>query len=47
MDAIKKYCGELSPQILAVNAGNNVLLTRQYYEHLKAVKETVQNKTIS
>ena len=47
MDAIKKYSGELSPAILAVNAGNDVLLTRQYYEHLKAVKEAVQNKTIS
>ena len=47
MDAIKKYSCELSPRILAVNTGNDVLLTRQYYGHLKAVKETVQNKTIS
>ena len=47
MNAIKKYSGDLSPAILAVNAGNDILLTSQYYEHLDAVKEAVYNKTIS
>ena len=47
MDAIKKYTGELSPAILAVNAGNDILLTSDYHNHLKAVTEAVKNKTIS
>ena len=47
MNAIKKYSGDLSPAILAVNAGNDILITSLYYEHLNAVKEAVYNKTIS
>ena len=46
MNAIKEYSGEFSPAILAVNAGNDVLLTRQYYEHLEAVRKAVDNHTI-
>ena len=47
MEAIKKYSGGLSPAILAVNAGNDVLLTSEYYTHVKAVIEAVKNGTIS
>ena len=47
MAAIKKYTDNLSPAILAVNAGNNILLTSDYYLHLNAVIEAVKNKTIS
>ena len=47
MQAIKKYTGNLSPSILAINAGNDVLLTSDFYEHLEAAIEAVNNKTIS
>jgi beta-glucosidase-like glycosyl hydrolase len=47
MAAIKKYTDNLSPAILAVNAGNDILLTSDYYIHLNAVTEAVKNKTIS
>jgi beta-glucosidase-like glycosyl hydrolase len=47
MAAIKEYNGDLSPAILAVNAGNDILLTSDYYIHLNAVTEAVKNKTIS
>ena len=47
MEAIKKYTGNLSPSILAINAGNDILLTSDFYEHLEAAIEAVNNKTIS
>ena len=47
MAAIKKYTGDLSPAILAINAGNDIILTSDHYSHLKAVIEAVKNKTIS
>ena len=47
MNAIKKYTGDLSPAILAINAGNDVLLTSDYYEHLEAALDAINNKTIS
>ena len=47
MDAIKKYSGDLSPAILAIKAGNDILLTSQFYEHLSVTLEAVNNNTIS
>ena len=47
MEAIKKYSGNLSPSILAINAGNDILLTSDFEEHLKAAIDAVNNKTIS
>ena len=47
MDAIKKYSGDLSPAIVAVNAGNDVILTGDYNEHLEAVINATKNGTIS
>ena len=46
MDAIRKYSGGMSPAILAVNAGNDIILTSQFYEHLDATIEAVKNDTI-
>ena len=46
MEAIKKYSGGLSPAILAVLAGNDIILTSQFYEHLDATIEAVKNNTI-
>jgi len=46
MDAIKKFSGNMSPAILAVNAGNDIILTSQFYEHLNATIEAVNNNTI-
>ena len=36
----------MSPAILAVNAGNDIILTSQFYEHLSATIEAVNNNTI-
>jgi len=47
MDAIKKYSGGMSPAIIAVNAGNDIILTTQFYEHLDATIAAVKNETIS
>ena len=47
MDAITKYSGNLSPAIIAINAGNDILLTNQLNEHLSAAIEAVKNNTIS
>lgn len=47
MDAIKKYSGGMSPAILAVNSGNDIILTSQFYEHLNATIAAVKNNTIS
>ena len=46
MDAIKEYTDNYSPAIIAVNAGNDILLTSDYYEHLQAVIDAVKNGTI-
>ena len=46
MEAIKKYSGGISPAILAVLAGNDIILTSQFYEHLDATIEAVKNNTI-
>lgn len=47
MEGIKKYSSEMSPAILAVNAGNDIILTNQLKEHLDATIEAVKNGTIS
>jgi len=47
MDAIKKYSGDESPAVLAINAGNDVILTSDYYEHLNAVINATNNNIIS
>ena len=47
MDAIKKYSGVYSPAIIAINAGNDILLTSDFNSHLEAVIEAVKNGTIS
>ena len=47
MDAIKKYSGDESPAVLAFNAGNDVLLTSDYEDHLKAVIEAAKKEKIS
>ena len=47
MQAIQKYSGNYSPAIIAVNAGNDIILTSQFHEHLSAVMEAVKNGTIS
>ena len=36
----------MSPAILAVNAGNDIILTSQFYEHLDATIAAVKNDTI-
>ncbi len=47
MDAIRMYSGDISPAVIAVNAGNDILLTSTYYEHRQAVIESAKNGTIS
>ena len=47
MGAIKNYTGDESPAVLAVKAGNDVLLTSDYYEHLNAVINATLNNSIS
>lgn len=47
MDAIKDYTGDFSPAIIAINAGNDILLTSQYKEHLEAAIQAAKNGTIS
>ena len=47
MDAIKLYSGDYSPAIIAINAGNDILLTSQFDEHLSAAIDAVKNGTIS
>ena len=47
MQAIQRYAGNYSPAIIAVNAGNDIILTSQFHEHLSAVMEAVKNGTIS
>ena len=47
MDAIKKYIGDESPAVLAVKAGNDIILTSDYYEHLNAVINATNNNIIS
>ena len=47
MDAIKQYSGEESPAVIAIRAGNDILLTSDYYEHLEAVINATKLNTIS
>ena len=47
MDAIKLYTKNVSPAVLAVNAGNDILLTSDYEEHLTAVINATKHKVIS
>ena len=47
MDAIKKYSGDESPAVLAFNAGNDILLTSDYKDHLSAVIKAAKNEKIS
>jgi beta-N-acetylhexosaminidase len=46
MGAIKKYTGEESEAVLAVNAGNDILLTSDYYIHLDAVIKAAKSGKI-
>jgi beta-N-acetylhexosaminidase len=47
MNAIKLYSGGYSPAIIAINAGNDILLTSQLEEHLTAAIDAAKNGTIS
>ena len=48
MDAIKEYSGVYSPAIIAINAGNDILLTGgDFNSLLEAAIEAVKNGTIS
>ena len=48
MDAIKEYNGIYSPAIIAINAGNDILLTGgDFNSHLEAAIEAAKNGTIS
>ena len=46
MGAIKKYTNNVSEAVLAVQAGNDILLTRDYHKHLAAVKEAYKSGDI-
>ena len=46
MGAIKKYTDNISEAVLAVNAGNDILLTSDYYKHLEAVIEAYEKGDI-
>ena len=46
MGAIKKYTNNVSEAVLAVQAGNDILLTSDYYKHLEAVKEAYKSGNI-
>ena len=47
MGAIKKYTDNVSEAVLAVQAGNDILLTSDYYIHLEAVINAVESGEIS
>ena len=47
MGAIKKYTNNVSEAVLAVQAGNDILLTSDYYIHLEAVINAVESGEIS
>ena len=46
-DDISFYKGEYSLPIMAINAGNDIILTSQFDEHLTAAIDAVKNGTIS
>ena len=46
MGAIKKYTGEESEAVLAVNAGNDILLTSDHHIHLDAVIKAAKSGKI-
>ena len=46
MGAIKKYTDNVSEAVLAVNAGNDILLTSDYYMHYDALIEAVHSGVI-
>ena len=47
MDAIKKFSDNTSEAVLAVKAGNDILLTSDYYKHYDAVIEAVRDGNIT
>ena len=47
MGAIKKYTDNVSEAVLAVNAGNDILLTSDYYMHYDALIEAVHSGAIT
>ena len=47
MGAIKKYTDDVSEAVLAVKAGNDIILTTDYYNHLEAVIQAVESGDIS
>ena len=46
-DDISSYKGEYSLPIIAINAGNDIILTSQFDDHLTAAIDAVKNGTIS
>ncbi len=47
MGAIKKYTNNISEAVLAVQAGNDILLTSDYYKHYDAVVKAAEEGSIS
>ena len=47
MGAIKQYAGNVSEAVLAINAGNDIILTSDYYMHYDAVIKAYKNREIS
>ena len=47
MGAIKKYADNVSEAVLAINAGNDIILTSDYYMHYDAVIKAYKNGDIS
>jgi beta-N-acetylhexosaminidase len=47
MGAIKKYTDNVSEAVLAVNAGNDILLTSDYYMHYNALMKAIKDGSIT
>ena len=47
MGAIKKYTDNISEAVLAVNAGNDILLTSDYYKHYDALMKAADDGKIT
>ena len=47
MGAIKKYIDNISEAVLAVNAGNDILLTSDYYKHYDALMKAADDGKIT
>ena len=47
MGAIKKYTDNVSEAVLAVNAGNDILLTSDYYKHYDALMKAIKDGSIT